>query len=91
MTVAVCSYQCLCTLMAFIANIMDPDQTTPLGFIVFASKIVLVWSAPEFMQQTLNQSKFSGQKIFLQDKGLPLKRQSRLQQTVRRQILLHLS
>ena len=36
---------CLCTLVAYIANNMDPDQTAISGFIVFACVIKLVWSA----------------------------------------------
>ena len=31
MTIVVCSVFCLCTLVAYIANTMDPDQTAPLG------------------------------------------------------------
>ena len=32
----------LCTLVAYIANNMDPDQTAPLELIVFASMVKLV-------------------------------------------------
>ena len=57
MTIVVCSSFCLCILVAYIANNMDPDQTAPLGavwsgLIVFASMIKLVLSAYEYMQQT---------------------------------------
>ena len=38
---------CLCTL----ANNMDPDQTAPIGFILFASRVKVFWSAYEYMQQ----------------------------------------
>ena len=45
------------TLVAYIANNMDPDQTAPLGavwsgFVVFVSKTKVVWTAFEYMQQT---------------------------------------
>ena len=39
------------TLVACIANDMDPDQTAHLGFIVFASMRKVVLSAFEYMQQ----------------------------------------
>ena len=48
----VCFLICLCTLVAYIANTMNPDQTAPLGavwsgFVVFAfkNKIILecIW------------------------------------------------
>ena len=43
----VCSVVCLCILVAYIANNMNPDQTAPLGAvwsgcIVFASKVKLI-------------------------------------------------
>ena len=55
-TIVICSAFCLCTLVAYIANNMNPDQTAPSGavwsgFIVFASVIKLVWSTFECMQQ----------------------------------------
>ena len=39
MTIAVCFLITLSTLVAYIANNMDPDQTAPLAFKVFASVI----------------------------------------------------
>ena len=65
------SLLCLCNLVAYIANNMDPDQIAPLGtvcsgFIVFASMIKLVCSTFKYMRQTsLNQNTFSGQKNIL--------------------------
>ena len=54
---------------------MNPDQTAPLGavwigFICFASKMKVVWSVFEDMQQMKkkNRHHFQDQK-YLQDKG----------------------
>ena len=56
-TNVVCSLFCLCTLVAYIANNMDPDHTAPWeavwsGFIVFDSMKTLVWHAFEYIQKT---------------------------------------
>ena len=55
-TIVVLSLFCFCTLVAYIANKMDPDQAAPIGavwseFIVFAFMIKSseVWSAFKYM------------------------------------------
>ena len=40
----------LCTFVSDIANNLDPDQTAPLGFIVFASLVIAFWSAYQNMR-----------------------------------------
>ena len=52
-TIMVCSLICLYTLIANIANNMDPDQTAPVGsgFKVFAWTVKNFLSAFEYIQQ----------------------------------------
>ena len=66
---------CLCTLVAYIANSMDQDQTAPIGavwsrFILFAShdKSSLEWIIRKYSADMISRY-FSGQKKFWQDKG----------------------
>ena len=54
--IVICSLICLYTLVAYIANNKNPDQTETFGavwsgFIVFASMIKVFLSAFEYMQQ----------------------------------------
>ena len=69
LTIVVCSLVCLCTLIAYIANNMDPDQTAPVGavwswFIVFASMVKFLGVHLDMCSRPDKQTIFSCQKYW---------------------------